>query len=33
MDIFTESELQELAELFGVNDLDIYNSYANKGDN
>jgi len=32
MDIFTESELQELAELFGVSDINVLASYA-KGDN
>ena len=32
MDIFTESELVELAELFGVSDIDVCASYASKGD-
>lgn len=33
MDVFTELELQELAEIFGVSDADVCASYASKGDN
>ena len=33
MDFFTELELQELAEVFGVSDADVCASYANKGEN